>query len=60
MILEPIVSLLEFVLRLVALIVAIPVYIVAWVIGLPFALLLHGRLPASPLPFLGNMVARLF
>lgn len=60
MIIEPIVLLLEFLLRLVALIVAIPVYIAAWIIGLPFALVLHGRLPKSPAPFLANMVARLF
>lgn len=59
-VLEPLIAVFEWFLKLVAFVVAIPLFIVAWIIGLPFALLLHGRLSVAPLPELGTMARRLF
>lgn len=52
------ISLLEFVLKLVALVVAIPLYAIAWVIAVPFVLVSQKRLPHVGRE-LSNMVKRL-
>ena len=57
-VLHALITLMEITFKLIALVIAIPVYAIAWTVAVPFVLVGHGRLPRVGRE-LGNMVKRL-
>jgi hypothetical protein len=57
-VLHALITLMEISFKLIALVIAIPVYAIAWVVAVPFVLVSQGRLPRVGRE-LGNMVKRL-